>query len=260
MGGALIDGWFKRGVSPVDVMVVEPAGRNAVAPCTAHPALTTLPTIDDVPKDFRPDVIVFAFKPQIADQVLPAYTRFVADKPVFLSVIAGKTTTGVRGFLGADAAVVRAMPNTPAAVSQGMTVLYAAQGVSEVQRKICDMLMSAVGDVTWVSDEALMDAVTAVSGSGPAYIFLFAEALIAAGIEAGLPEELATKIARATIAGSGTMLAQLPDAAETLRENVTSPGGTTAAALEVLMAKDGLTPLLNRAVAAAAARSKALAK
>ncbi|TAL02682.1 MAG: pyrroline-5-carboxylate reductase [Rhodospirillaceae bacterium] len=259
MGGALLDGWFKRGVNPVDVMVVEPAGRVAVAPCSAHPALTTVPTIEDVPKDFRPDVIVFAIKPQIVDQALPAYRRFVADRPVFLSVIAGKTTDGIRSRLGPAADVVRAMPNTPAAVGKAMTVLYAPPTVSELQRKICNTLMSAVGAVAWITDEAHMDAVTAVSGSGPAYVFLFAEALTAAGVEAGLAPDLAARLAHATIAGAGAMLEQMPDSPETLRRNVTSPGGTTAAALEVLMGENGLMRLFSRAVAAAAARSRELA-
>jgi pyrroline-5-carboxylate reductase len=239
---------------------VEPDGRAAVAPCEGHPALTCLPAIEDVPKDFRPDVIVFAIKPQIVDQVLPAYRQFVSDRPVFLSVIAGKTTSGLAAALGGDADVVRAMPNTPASVGKGITVLYAQPKVSELQRRICDVLMSAVGEVTWVADEALMDAVTAVSGSGPAYVFLFAEALIAAGVEAGLAPELASRLARATIAGAGIMLEQLSDEPQILRRNVTSPGGTTAAALEVLMGKDGFSQLVSRAVAAAAARSKALAK
>jgi len=259
MGGALLDGWFKRGVSPVDVMVIEPAGRCAVGPCDTHPALGTVPTLADVPKDFRPDVIVFAIKPQIVDEAVPAYRRFVADRPVFLSVIAGKTTTGIRNLLGSDADVVRAMPNTPAGVGKGITALYGPPSLSDVQRRLCTVLMSAVGQVAWVEDEALMDPVTAVSGSGPAYVFLFAEALTAAGVEAGLPPALADQLARATLAGAGAMLEQLPETPETLRQNVTSPGGTTAAALQVLMAEGGLRPLLSRAVAAATARSRELA-
>jgi pyrroline-5-carboxylate reductase len=260
MGGALLDGWFKRGVSPVDVMVVEPAGRCAVGPCDTHPALTTVPTPADIPKDFRPDVIVFAIKPQIVDEALPAYRRFVPDRPVFLSVIAGKTTSGIHSLLGPDADVVRAMPNTPASVGKGITALYAAPSISEVQRRVCNVLMSAVGQVAWIQDEALMDAVTAVSGSGPAYVFLFAEALTAAGIEAGLPAELADQLARATLAGAGAMLEQLPESPDILRQNVTSPGGTTAAALQVLMGEGGMPQLLRRAVAAATARSRELAK
>jgi pyrroline-5-carboxylate reductase len=260
MGGALLEGWFKRGLNPVDVMIVEPDGRMAVAPCEGHPALTCVPTITDVPKDFRPDVIVFAIKPQIADQALPSYARFTADHPVFLSVIAGKTIANLRGYVGEKADVVRAMPNTPAAVGKGITALYAPPNIPDLQRQICGSLMSAVGDVVWIKDEAQMDAVTAVSGSGPAYVFLFAEALTTAGIEAGLPPDLAAELARKTVAGAGQMLGTLSDPPEVLRKNVTSPGGTTAAALEVLMGQDGLQKLMSRAVAAASARSRDLAK
>ncbi len=257
MGGALLEGWFKHGLNPVDAIVVEPAGREAVAPCKTHRALTCLPHARDVPRDFRPDVVLFAVKPQVADDVVPAYAYLVAEQPVFLSVIAGKTTAYFQKRLGADA-VVRAMPNTPAAIGKGISVLYAAPAVSAIQRKVCEVLMSAVGSVEWTDDETLMDAVTAVSGSGPAYVFLLAECLRDAGIEAGLPPDLAARLARATVAGSGALLEQGRIPPETLRENVTSPGGTTAAALGVLMAADGFKPLLARAVAAATARSKEL--
>jgi pyrroline-5-carboxylate reductase len=260
MGGALLEGWFRRGLNPVDVMIVEPAGRTAVGPCEAHPALTCVPAITDVPKDFRPDVVVFAIKPQIADQTIPSYARFVADRPVFLSVIAGKTTDGLRASLGANAEVVRAMPNTPASIAKGITALYAPPNVTDIQRKICESLMSAVGDVVWLTDEGQMDVVTAISGSGPAYVFLFAEAMMAAGIEAGLPPHLAAVLARKTVAGAGQMLGALSDPPELLRKNVTSPGGTTAAALDVLMGEGGLQKLMSRSVAAAAARSRELAK
>ena len=258
MGGALLDGWFKHGLNPVDAIVVEPAGRAAVAPCATHRALTCLPHARDVPRDFRPDVVVFAVKPQVADQVVPAYASFTAQQPVFLSVIAGKTSTYFQTHLG-PAAIVRAMPNTPAAVGKAISVLYAAPAVSAVQRRVCEVLMSAVGQVEWITDESLMDAVTAVSGSGPAYVFLLAECLRDAGIAAGLPADLASRLARATVAGSGALLAQGDLPPDILRQNVTSPGGTTAAALEVLMAPDGFKALLERAVAAAAKRSQELA-
>ena len=258
MGGALLDGWFKRGLSPVDAIVIEPAGREAVAPCTSHRALTCLPHARNIPRDFRPDVVLFAVKPQVADDVVPAYAAFAAQHPVFLSVIAGKTTGYFQRHLG-GAAVVRAMPNTPAAVGKGISVLYAAPAVSDVQRRVCDVLMSAVGAVEWVADEGLMDAVTAVSGSGPAYVFLLAECLRDAGIAAGLPADLAMRLARATVAGSGALLEQGDTPPEILRQNVTSPGGTTAAALSVLMAPEGFKTLLERAVAEAARRSKELA-
>jgi pyrroline-5-carboxylate reductase len=259
MGGALLDGWFKRGLSPVDAIVVEPAGRGSVIACSDHRALTVLPHMSDVPRDFRPDVIVFAVKPQVADQVIPAYAAFTKQRPVFLSVIAGKTTAYYRKHLGDDAVVVRAMPNTPAAVGKAISVLYAAPNASEVQARVCEVIMSAVGQVTWIADENQMDAVTAVSGSGPAYVFLLAECLRDAGIEAGLSPDLAAQLARATVAGSGALLEAGAVDPALLRKNVTSPGGTTEAALNVLMAADGVRSLLIRAVAAATKRSKELA-
>jgi len=259
MGGALLEGWFKCGLNPVDAIVVEPGGRDSVSPCATHRALTVLPHIRDVPRDFHPDVILFAVKPQVADSAIPDYAHFTADQPVFLSVIAGKTTDYFQRLLGEKAAVVRAMPNTPAAIGKAISVLYAAPAVSAVQRRVCEVLMSAVGKVEWLDDEVLMDAVTAVSGSGPAYVFLLAECLRDAGVKAGLPPDLAARLARATVAGSAALLEKSDTAPETLRQNVTSPGGTTAAALSVLMADNGLKALLEKAVAAAAMRSKELA-
>lgn len=259
MGGALLHGWFKRGLSPVDTIIVEPAGRDSVTACSDHRALTVLPHMSDVPRDFRPDVILFAVKPQIAEDVIPAYASFTSQHPVFLSVIAGKTTSYFRKHLGEEATVVRAMPNTPAAIGKAISALYAAPNVSEVQRQVCEVLMSAVGEVAWIPEEAQMDAVTAVSGSGPAYVFLLAECLRDAGIEAGLPPDLAAHLARATVAGAGALLGNSDVDPAVLRKNVTSPGGTTEAALNVLMGADGFKPLLARAVAAATKRSKELA-
>lgn len=259
MGGALLEGWFQRGLNPVDSIVVEPAGRDAVGPCTEHRALTVLPNISDVPRDFHPDVVLFAVKPQIADQTIPDYARFADAHPVFLSVIAGKTTGYFQKHLGDQAAVVRAMPNTPAAVGKAISVLYAASSASAMQRRVCEVLMNAVGDVEWIADESLMDAVTAVSGSGPAYVFLLAECLRDAGVAAGLPPDVAARLSYATLAGASAMLASEGVEPEALRQNVTSPGGTTAAALSVLMADGGLEQLFKRAVAAATERSKELA-
>jgi pyrroline-5-carboxylate reductase len=191
-------------------------------------------------------------------EVVPPYARFAGA--VFLSIAAGKTLSFFAGQLGAAAAIVRAMPNTPAAVRRGITVCVANPLVDAPRRAACQTLLEAVGEVAWVEDEGLIDAVTAVSGSGPAYVFLLAETLAAAGAAAGLPPELATRLARATIAGSGELLRQSAETAAQLRINVTSPGGTTAAALAVLMdARAGFAPLLDRAVAAATRRGKELA-
>jgi pyrroline-5-carboxylate reductase len=172
--------------------------------------------------------------------------------------MAGTTIASIAQVCGGS--VVRAMPNTPAAIGRGITVAVAANGVGAAQRAVADALLRATGAVEWVDDEGLMDAVTAVSGSGPAYVFLLAEELARAGVEAGLPPDLATKLARETVAGSGELLFRSEEASATLRQNVTSPGGTTAAALEVLMGEGGLQSLLTRAVAAATRRSKELAK
>jgi pyrroline-5-carboxylate reductase len=172
--------------------------------------------------------------------------------------MAGRTLAFLADALP-GAALVRAMPNTPAAIGRGITVAVANAGVSDAQRALVDALLSAVGAVEWVADEALMDAVTALSGSGPAYVFLLAETMAQAGVAAGLPPALAATLARATVAGAGELLHRSPLDAATLRQNVTSPGGTTAAALDVLMAKDGLAPLMRRAIAAATARSRELA-
>ncbi len=260
MGGALLEGWFQRGLNPVDAIVIEPAGRESVAPCADHRALTVLPHVQDVPGDFHPDVVLFAVKPQVADQTIPDYARFAESCPVFLSVIAGKDTAYYQSHLGDEAAVVRAMPNTPAAIGKAVSVLYAASSASAVQRRVCEVLMSAVGKVEWIADESFMDAVTAVSGGGPAYVFLLAECLRDAGVAAGLPEDLATRLSYMTISGAGAMLEQDGVEPDVLRKNVASPGGTTAAALSVLMDEGGMKQLFERAVAAAAERSRELAK
>ncbi len=202
---------------------------------------------------------MLAVKPQAMEEVLPAYRRFAAGGALFVSIAAGKTLASFARALGGDAAVVRAMPNTPAAIGRGIAVACANARVSPAQRALAERLLAAVGEVGWVQDEALIDAVTAVSGSGPAYVFLLIECLAKAGEAAGLPAGLATRLARATVAGSGELARLSPESAAALREAVTSPGGTTRAALDVLMAKDGLEPLLRRAVLAAAKRSRELA-
>ncbi len=255
MGLALLQGWLARGVAPEGVFVVEP---NGAAKVFSLPGVTAVTHADALPP-LKPAVVVLAVKPQAMDAALPAYARFVDPATVFVSIAAGKTIAGLSHGLGGPGALVRAMPNTPAAVGRGITVLCANAGVSPVQREVCGQLLSAVGEIAWIDDEAQMDAVTAVSGSGPAYVFLLVEALAEAGQAAGLPEGLARRLARATVAGSGALLDEAREDAAELRKNVTSPGGTTAAALDVLMSEDGMGRLMRRAVAAAAARSRALA-
>jgi pyrroline-5-carboxylate reductase len=255
MGGALLQGWLDRGLAPADVAVIEP---NPAARHEVDDRVQAVSRLEDVPAAFRPEVVVLATKPQVMAEVLPPYARY-AGSATYLSIAAGKPIAFFQSLFGADAAVVRAMPNTPAAVRRGITVACASVKVGAQARAACQNLLEAVGEVAWTDDEGLMDAVTAVSGSGPAYVFLLAEALAKAGAAAGLPEELAAKLARVTVAGSGELLHLSPLSAAELRRNVTSPGGTTAAALDVLMAADGLEPLLTRAVAAATRRGRELA-
>lgn len=258
MGGAMLDGWFAARTVD-DVVVVEPQGAfGADAPSGEH-RIVRCAGPSRIPPGFDPDVVVFAVKPQVMDEVVPAYAAFARPGTVFLSIAAGKPIGYFAGRLGAEAAIVRAMPNTPAAVGRGMTVAVPSAAVTEEQRRLCDTLLGAVGQVAWVEDEGLLDAVTAVSGGGPAYVFLLIETLAKAGVAAGLPEDLSMRIARATVAGSGELAMRSAEPASVLRRNVTSPNGTTQAALEVLMAGDGMQPLFDRAIAAATARSRQLA-
>jgi len=206
-----------------------------------------------------PDVVVIAVKPQSTDAALPAYRPFADKGAAFLSIAAGRPIAYFERLFGSNARILRAMPNTPAAVHRGITVIAANARVDDRARARAETLLAAVGQVEWVEDEGLIDAVTAVSGSGPAYVFLLAECLAEAGRAAGLPDALAARLARATVAGAGELLHRSGESAEQLRKNVTSPGGTTAAALQVLMAEDGLKPLMTRAVAAATRRSRELA-
>ena len=257
MGGALLAGWLQRGVPATDILIIEPDTTAAAALRQTY----NVEVASALPERLAraPALVLFAVKPQVLADVLQPYRALVGGDTVFLSIAAGKTLAFFERHLGAGAAIVRAMPNTPAAVGRGMTVLVANAPASAGQRQLCERLLTAVGEVRWTNDEGQIDAVTAVSGSGPAYVFLMIECLAQAGVEVGLPADLAMDLARATVAGAGELARQSRDPAETLRRNVTSPGGTTAAALAVLMADDGLGPLLTRAVAAATRRSKELA-
>jgi len=253
MGGALLDGWLRAGLDPAKVAVIEPAPAPQITALTArglrlnpHPSALT-----------EVAAIVVAVKPQTADQAMPAIAPLAGASTVVVSIMAGRTLQFLSRSLKNAGAFVRAMPNTPASIGRGITVAVPLR-VTQAQRDLAHRLLAATGTVEWVEDEKLMDAVTAVSGSGPAYIFLLAEALAQAGAAAGLPRELADRLARETVAGSGELLHRSPLDAATLRENVTSPGGTTAAALDVLMGNDGLAQLMKKAIAAAAERSRKL--
>jgi pyrroline-5-carboxylate reductase len=202
---------------------------------------------------------VIAVKPQTAPEAVPPLAAFIGKNTLVLSIMAGRTIGYLERSLPMGSAIVRAMPNTPAAIGRGISVAVATANVSTRQRKQAFGLLAAIGKVEWVNDEAMMDAVTALSGSGPAYVFLLAEAMANAGMEAGLPPALATRLARETVAGSAELMHRSEIDAATLRENVTSPGGTTAAALDVLLGPGGLEDLMTRAIAAATRRSRDLA-
>jgi pyrroline-5-carboxylate reductase len=249
----MLEGWLARKLPPNKVVVLEPQPSKAIKALVKRGV-----RLNPKGKIGPAAAIVIAVKPQSAPDALPALAPLVARNTVAVSIMAGRTLSFLERALP-DAAIVRAMPNTPAAIGRGITVAVGNRRVTPAARKLAHKLLAATGGVEWVDDEALMDAVTAVSGSGPAYVFLLAETMARAGEAAGLPAPLAEKLARATVAGSGELLHRMSEPAATLRANVTSPGGTTAAALGVLMDRDGLDPLMTRAVAAATRRGKELA-
>jgi pyrroline-5-carboxylate reductase len=254
MGSAMLSGWLAQGLAAKNIVVIEPQPSDDIRALAAGGVRLNPPAkhIGEVA------ALVIALKPQAFREAGPGLRPYAAPSTLVVSIMAGMTVASIATVCGGR--VVRAMPNTPAAIGRGITVAVAAKDVVDAQREAADALLRATGSVEWVDDEGLMDAVTAVSGSGPAYIFLLAEELARAGVAAGLPEVLATKLARETVSGSGELLHRSELSAATLRQNVTSPGGTTAAALEVLMGADGLQSLMTRAVAAATRRSRELAK
>lgn len=248
----MLGAWLERGLSPS--VLVDPAPRLPAG----GEAMIVVGNADKVPAGFAPAAIALAIKPQQAAAVLPQFARF-AGSTVFLSIMAGRTIRSLRAMLGPTASVVRAMPNTPAAIRAGTTVACAGPGVSGTERQLCETLLGSVGKVAWVADESLLDAVTALSGSGPAYVFLLAELLERAGVEQGLPADLARLLARRTISGAGALLDASPEDAAELRVAVTSPGGTTERALSILMEENAWPTAVSRAIAAATARSRELA-
>lgn len=253
MGLAMLEGWASQGARGTGVAVVEPNPSQRLRDlCAVHGFALTGGA-------GARDAVILAVKPQMLEAGAEAAAPFVGERSVVVSILAGKRVEDIAARLPAAGAVVRAMPNTPAAIGRGMTGAFASPGTKDSQRLLADALLRAAGQVEWVDSEALIDAVTAVSGSGPAYVFLLVECLAAAGVEAGLSKELAERLARATVEGAGELLHRQPEtSAETLRQRVTSPGGTTAAALGVLMADDGLAPLMARAVGAARKRAAEL--
>jgi pyrroline-5-carboxylate reductase len=256
MGGAMLKAWLNNGLDPEKIFVVDPGPPSETL--SLRDAFGFSLSVDPEAVTTVPGVLVVAIKPQQMDEVLPALAHLMGEQTIAMSIAAGRTIDSIAKHLGGDRAIVRAMPNTPAAIGRGMTVACANAQVGPEQARKCSELLGAVGEVGWLDDEGLMDAVTAVSGSGPAYVFHLTECLAEAGVEAGLPNELAEQLARVTVQGAGALMETGEEPAGKLRENVTSPGGTTEAALAELMAEPGLKELMKRAVAAAVRRSREL--
>jgi pyrroline-5-carboxylate reductase len=255
MGGALLSGWLGQGLAPAAVHVVDPAPPEETRAILAAAGIAARAA---PPSGITARVLLLAVKPQVIAGVLGAVRALIGPDTIVISIAAGTTMAALEAGLG-QAAIVRTMPNTPAQIGRGITAAFAGPRVDAAGRTLVTALLEAVGAVVWLDREGEIDAVTAVSGSGPAYVFLLAECLEAAAIEAGLSPATEAKLARATVSGSGELLNRSGLPASKLRENVTSPNGTTAAALAVLMGEGGLKPLLARAVEAARKRSIELA-
>jgi pyrroline-5-carboxylate reductase len=256
MGGALLKGWLKTGLKSIAVVEPKPSAELRRLAKAKKIALFAAPS--QVRQ--KPSVCIVAIKPQVLKGEAPALADFAAPTSkqsgtLMISIAAGTSVAALSKAWGKKARIIRAMPNTPGAIGAGITGLYAAKGATAADRKRAASLLSALGETVWVAKEGLIDSVTAVSGSGPAYLFLMAEALTEAGVAEGLPRAQAEKFARATVSGAGALLAADKSSAGALREAVTSPGGTTAAALSVMMADDGLVLLVKRAVRAARKRA-----
>ena len=257
MGGAMLEGWLKGGLSGSAVTILDPHVSAAMAALASHHGIRLNPPVEAIA---APEILVLAIKPQMLDAAGPMLARIAGPATLVVSVLAGKTIANLADRMPAARAFIRAMPNTPAAVGRGITGVAASPMVSPAQKSVADQLLKAVGRVEWLESEGLIDAVTALSGSGPAYVFYLAECMARAGAAMGLPADVAARMARATVEGAGELMFQeaATDPGQ-LRVNVTSPGGTTAAALAVLMATDGLDPLMLKAIAAARHRAEELA-
>lgn len=259
MGLALMDGWLAAGLPGRRIVAIEPKPSDALRARAEQEGVRIL--APDAAEALAVDMLVLAVKPQVMADALPAVAPLAGPATPALSIAAGLPIAYFKQALSEDTPVIRAMPNTPAAVGRGVSALIASDDVTAAARGVGEALLSVVGETLWLQDEAQMDAVTGVSGSGPAYVFHMIEALAAAAVAEGLPEEIAMQLARATVVGAGALAGASPESAEQLRINVTSPGGTTAAGLAQLMdAENGLAPLMRRTVAAAAARSRELGK
>jgi pyrroline-5-carboxylate reductase len=257
MGSAMLEGWLKAGANPKNIVAIDPKPPQDVVELLVRHAIRHNPTISSITDA---EVIVVAVKPQVTEDVLPNLVGLKSSRPLILSVAAGKTIATFAKHFGDDAAIIRTIPNTPAAIGRGITAMSANANVNQTQMTMAKALLDSTGEVVTVENESMIDLVTAVSGSGPAYVFYLTECLANAGVKIGLPPDLAMQLARATVSGSGELMRQSGIDAATLRQNVTSPNGTTYAALQVLMADDGMKPLFEKAIQAAADRSKELAR
>ena len=255
MGSALARGWLKAGLDSKAFFSIDPYFADKTV--EGLPNEQIVASVTDLPEGISPRAIVMAVKPQMMPDVLPGIKPIIDEQTLIISVAAGTTVTHYEDYFG-DVGVVRTMPNTPAAVAKGITGMVANELASDSDKAVAEQLLSAIGDVVWVEKESLIDSVTAVSGSGPAYVFYLVEALAAAGVSNGLEADVAMKLARQTIVGAGALLEASSESAAELRRKVTSPNGTTAAALDHLMAEDGLAPLMRKAVTAAKKRSREL--
>ncbi|KAA2244187.1 pyrroline-5-carboxylate reductase [Salinarimonas soli] len=253
MGGAMLEGWLSIGLPPHAVSVFDAHPSDAIQALCAARGLALNPQ-----QIAPPAVLVLATKPQTLEAVAPLVEGIVSPDTVLVSILAGKTIADLLRRVPTVRAVVRAMPNLPASIGAGATGAFANEAVTEEGRARAHALLAANGIVEWLPSEDLIDAVTALSGSGPSYVFHLVECLAEAGAQAGLPPDLALRLARATVTGAGRLLEASDLGADVLRQNVTSPGGTTAAALEVLMGEGGMAPLMTEAVAAAKRRAEAL--
>lgn len=255
MGGAMLDGWLAMGMRPEGIVILDPhPSAEVLALAQAH-GFRVNPAVAEVAP---PQALVLGIKPQSLDAAAPGIEPLVGADTTLISILAGKTMANLKARFPRARALVRTIPNLPASVRRGVTAAVASHETTKAERATADALLAGIGAVEWLDDERLIDAATAVSGSGPAYVFLLAECLARAGAAAGLPEDLAERLARVTVTGAGELLHQSDLPAAKLRQNVTSPGGTTAAALEVLMGDAGFDPLLTKAVAAARKRAQDL--
>ena len=257
MGGAMLEGWIEMGLESDQIHIVE--HHTPTLDILRNRGLKAVDSQTKLPPNLEPSVVIFAVKPQSMDEVVPAFKKYCSPHTTFLSIAAGKPIAYFENILSLKASIVRAMPNTPAAIRRGITVAVQNYNVSAPQKEVCSNLLEAIGEIAWIEDEELIDAVTALSGGGPAYVFLLTECMTQAGIDLGLPIELSSRLAQLTVSGSGELMHQSNEPPNMLRQNVTSPGGTTAEALRILMADDELQTLITKAIAAASVRSKELA-